>query len=692
MSSWRFYPNFVALKVASRVLFCASPVHAVAAGLSLVVALAMLTARVEAAVLPVLDGLQLQLDATDVNADGLPDAIADGSTLSHWLDKSANSYNAAASGDPRYIAGGITRADGTLMPVVRLDGSGDWFQMPNSSDVDFSSESVTAFLVGSNSNNGYFFSKVGGGGGYRLTGHGSGLRYQAEGSSATLTAIRAYDYSQPSTMTAAHDRTGNTVTLYGNGVKLGATESVADVGNMSTTTKFTVGTNPHNLPQALNGDVAELLVYNRALGNNERLAVETYLDQKYFGQSVLAGGAPDAGNPNLKLWLDADDAGTFTQSGGHVTQWRDKSANGNHASVANGTPTRVEDAYRGRAAVDLVNADDEYFNLASQINLTNADGGSVFIVSRANDARDNINQLGPNANVQILRITGNKMTLYNGQSPHPATSYSQAMSAYGVRYMDFEGSHGRIFSNGLEQEMDTTNAVHSSNGFQISRIGKRDGNPWDGQIAEVLVYDRILSPADRRAVEEYLMGKYNIPVLEGLPSGASAVTAYSDPADGGNGHYYALITGAPMSWADAEAAAEAMTMTGYFPGYLATVTSQEEYDFLVDTFSPFPGEETWLGATDDPSLTPGASDGNFTWVTGEPFSFTAWASGQPNGVGASDGLVFLSSSLWNDISSQVDRFFLVELSVPEPSGMVLLFVGLIGLLVSPCRRRIGRTR
>ena len=34
---------------------------------------------------------------------------------------------------------------------------------------------------------------------------------------------------------------------------------------------------------------------------------------------------------NLSLWLDASDASTITHSNGSVSQWADKSGNGNHA-------------------------------------------------------------------------------------------------------------------------------------------------------------------------------------------------------------------------------------------------------------------------------------------------------------------------------------------------------------------------
>jgi hypothetical protein len=60
-------------------------------------------------------------------------------------------------------------------------------------------------------------------------------------------------------------------------------------------------------------------------------------------------------------------------------------------------------------------------------------------------------------------------------------------------------------------------------------------------------------------------------------------------------------------------------------GYLATITSQSENDFVwgnLASKSPNSGG-TWLGATNDKS-------GVYKWITGEAWSYTNWATGEPN--------------------------------------------------------------
>ena len=85
------------------------------------------------------------------------------------------------------------------------------------------------------------------------------------------------------------------------------------------------------------------------------------------------------------------------------------------------------------------------------------------------------------------------------------------------------------------------------------------------------------------------------------------------------GHRYQFVNG-NFSWTQAKAKAEAML------GHLAVVTTREENNFLLNCLSGKLGnyQGVWLGAY---ALNPAAG---WRWVTGEPFTFTAWGAGEPN--------------------------------------------------------------
>ena len=169
-----------------------------------------------------------------------------------------------------------------------------------------------------------------------------------------------------------------------------------------------------------------------------------------------------------------------------------------------------------------------------------------------------------------------------------------------------------------------------------------------------------------------------------------------------NGHSYEVIS-APVgiTWEDANAAAVASG------GYLATITSQEENDFvfaLVDFpdywSDPITGNRgPWLGGYQSPPTTD-PSD-NWQWVTAEAWGYTNWAVDQPNDLNGwvEDKLHFFvpstggtRASTWNDIRNSDPGgkpvAYVVEFEpVPEPSTLALLTIGLLGLGSYASRKR-----
>ncbi len=161
----------------------------------------------------------------------------------------------------------------------------------------------------------------------------------------------------------------------------------------------------------------------------------------------------------------------------------------------------------------------------------------------------------------------------------------------------------------------------------------------------------------------------------------------------GNGHSYQVVaTGQQTSWAEADAAAIAAG------GYLATITSQAENDFVyslltdpqdwfTETTAPYRVYGPWLGAV----KLPGSSDpsANWTWVTGEPWVYTNWsvATGEPNnyeGIGEDRacfwymGDTYNTAPVWDDASGSNSicgwpQSYVIEYApVPEPATLALL--------------------
>ena len=130
------------------------------------------------------------------------------------------------------------------------------------------------------------------------------------------------------------------------------------------------------------------------------------------------------------------------------------------------------------------------------------------------------------------------------------------------------------------------------------------------------------------------------------------------------GHRY-QFSPEKLDWDEARAAAESAG------GHLATITSKEENEWVLQTFVAklLEGRMLWLGGTsNNPTRT-------WTWITGEPFTFTAWGANEPGGSDIEFALCFSSMNKgWGDIRSNgvglVDRRggYLIEWDTPAQTA------------------------
>jgi hypothetical protein len=145
-----------------------------------------------------------------------------------------------------------------------------------------------------------------------------------------------------------------------------------------------------------------------------------------------------------------------------------------------------------------------------------------------------------------------------------------------------------------------------------------------------------------------------------------------------NGHYYEYVSTGAITWDVARTAASSGTFYGQH-GYLATITSQTENDFLAQKIAA----DAWIGASD------ATTEGAWYWVTGPESGtlfytgdytsyttyagiFSNWASSQPdNWVGIAEGEdygeMYCSTGTpgkWNDLpnSEPAVKGYLVEYS------------------------------
>jgi hypothetical protein len=154
---------------------------------------------------------------------------------------------------------------------------------------------------------------------------------------------------------------------------------------------------------------------------------------------------------------------------------------------------------------------------------------------------------------------------------------------------------------------------------------------------------------------------FNISVLIGMMVIASVafiaeINVHSEPVQWEvNGHWYdAIGFTEEITWIEAFFHARKQTYQG-LPGHLATLTSQEENDFVWQTLQPL---DYWLGGFQVRRAR--QVDRGWRWITREPwYRFTNWSDGEPNDHGETSGIEdgeenFLQFwgyiGQWNDIA------------------------------------------
>ena len=186
----------------------------------------------------------------------------------------------------------------------------------------------------------------------------------------------------------------------------------------------------------------------------------------------------------------------------------------------------------------------------------------------------------------------------------------------------------------------------------------------------------------------------------------------------GTGHFYDFVR-TNVSWTQAEADAAAMSFGGQ-AGYLVTITSAGENQFLVDTFGLGLPQSAWIGAND------ADAEGEWRWETGPeagtqfwqgdqtgmttpPFDYANWGSTEPNDFNNEDYAVFALGNLiasipqgfWGDanlngtgatVVGYLVEFDPAPVNVPAltPSGSAWLVAALVVLSFAVLRFRRHR--
>lgn len=230
-----------------------------------------------------------------------------------------------------------------------------------------------------------------------------------------------------------------------------------------------------------------------------------------FKQRVASLWSPANLGASLALWLDASDTSTITESGGAVSQWDDKSGNGNDVSegIAANQPTTGANTQNGLNVIDFVGSAATAETLRTADGFANVDDLTVIsVLKRTADFAVWMWPQDPTISVfPYFRfgLYGNCQLRINGA----ATSATTFDGNFQIIRAD--SVTGDVYADGV-RTINATGATltwPNSVPFILGGIPtKTEG--FDGAIAEVIVVDGTLTADEITATEAYLADKWGI--------------------------------------------------------------------------------------------------------------------------------------------------------------------------------------
>ena len=259
----------------------------------------------------------------------------------------------------------------------------------------------------------------------------------------------------------------------------------------------------------------------------------------FFAASFCFGQLP---THSLALWLRADSGVVAT--GGVVSQWNDVSGHNNNASAPVGSqPTLIADVplLNNKPSVKF-NGYTQFLSglpITSLNNNSSLCGENIFVVCKADSggtAHNGVFTIGAN-------LTGMWLERFTGYAPIDFLFINDISANQGAAYAGFSGMPNSAFPyrlfevrkvEGVSVKLDTNSVQPPATGNQVPQILEAaNGGPqmcgpfindtfrlgfapglagndgyFNGEIAEVLIYDTCLTSTQIQQVEAYLYNKY----------------------------------------------------------------------------------------------------------------------------------------------------------------------------------------
>lgn len=232
------------------------------------------------------------------------------------------------------------------------------------------------------------------------------------------------------------------------------------------------------------------------------------------GKQAATPGFSPANISGLALWFDSSDISTIIQSGGYVSQWNDKSGYNRHATQSSGSSQPMT----GSVTLNSLNVLDfdgtnDFMNVDSSIYSITESSNHLFVVC----SRDvlttehrsffGLSSSGHGWGLKLQSGASSQQQFLHGTSPIDLGTISTASGHV------FEGKRSGATVEGSLNDGNISAGVASNFTLSSLTIGCRPGGSayLNGAIAEIIVFDRVLTAAERTKINLYLKTKWGTP-------------------------------------------------------------------------------------------------------------------------------------------------------------------------------------
>lgn len=243
-----------------------------------------------------------------------------------------------------------------------------------------------------------------------------------------------------------------------------------------------------------------------------------------FAAAIGIAQSPGGVSSGLQLWLKADSGTSTTTDGASVNYWADQSPIGNDASqgASPAQPIFKTSQFNGHPA--LRNAAGKYFDI--DMSAVNDADFTVFTVVKRESGADEqfiigIQDSDDDGGLSFGYLSSEEIAFdqYGNIIVLECDAYAGTNEIPSILFAEFATASGKkeyLVRDGISTDKKNTNGT-SYYLMGDGNIGRGNGNnSFIGLIAEVVVYDRLLTDTEKKRVQTYLSVKYglSIPVAQ----------------------------------------------------------------------------------------------------------------------------------------------------------------------------------